>query len=432
MLSMTDIAGLAQKDRVHGDVYRDPEIFARELDILFSRHWIFIGHEGEIPNNGDYRQRHIGRQPVIFLRDDKGVVRVLMNRCTHRANAVCHHERGNAKAFTCSYHGWRFRLDGELAVVPYSDRYDQDFDKKSLGLRQVAKVESRRGFVFATLNPDDVPLDEHLGPLVLAELDDIADLSPMGELMVNAGVHKVGFAGNWKLMIENVVDGYHAGPVHRSHFENVLARTGQNPATLTTSASPARIRHLGNGHCTWDSSSILAGGTRSFPGNRPGEEAAKAYHDALIERYGKERAEYLLAKSGTHLYIFPNFSYVGAHFRLIQPMTPTETRVHLFPILLKGAPQEINTRRLRNHEAFYGPAGGGQSDDIEMFERNQIGLAAEVDPWSLLSRGIHLETQHEDGSVSGQITDELSNRAFFARWRELMTESSEGGKACVS
>lgn len=429
MLNTTDIAGLVQEKRVHGDVYRDPEIFERELDVLYSRHWIFIGHEGEIPNNGDFRQRQIGRQPVIFLRDDKGVVRVLMNRCTHRANAVCHLERGNARAFTCAYHGWRFRLDGELAVVPYPDRYDKDFDKKDHGMRQAARVESRRGFVFATLNPDDVTLNEHLGPLVLAELDDIADLSPVGELMVNAGVHKVRFSGNWKLMIENAIDGYHAGPVHRSHAEIVIARTGKNPALLTTSSSPARICHLGNGHCSWDSSAIQAGGSRTFPGNRPDAAAEKAYHDALIERHGKERAEYLLKKSGSHLFIFPNFSYVGSHFRLFQPVSASETRVDLFPIMLKGVPQEINTRRLRAHEVFYGPAGGGQSDDIEIFERNQIGLGAQVHPWSLVTRGIHLETKHEDGSVSGQITDELSNRAFFARWRDLMTEPGDGGKA---
>jgi len=421
-----DIPSLVLEDRVHGDIYRDPEIFQRELDVLFSRHWIFIGHEGEIPNKGDYRQRTIGQQPAIFLRDQDGVVRLLMNRCTHRANAVCHLERGNASGFTCPYHGWRFRLNGELAAVPYPDRFDAGFDKSTLGLRSVAKVESRRGFVFATLNPDDVPLDEHLGPLVLSELDDIADLSPVGELMADAGVHRLRFKANWKLMAENAVDGYHANAVHRSYFENVLARTGANPAVLTTSSSPARIRDLGNGHCSWDSRAIIAGGTRNFPGNRPGEEAARAYRDALVARHGQQRTDELLDKSGSHLYIFPNFVYVGAHYRLLQPVSPTETRVELFPLLLKGAPQEINTRRLRVHEAFYGPAGGGQSDDIEIFERNQIGLAARVDPWLRLGRGQHLEVRHDDGSVSGQITDELSNRALFRRWKELMTAGTPG------
>jgi phenylpropionate dioxygenase-like ring-hydroxylating dioxygenase large terminal subunit len=419
-----DFGNLVLRDRVHGDAYCDPQVFEREIDGIFSRHWIFVGHEGEIPNKGDFRQRQIGRQPVIFLRDQQGQVRVLMNRCTHRANAVCHLERGNAAGFTCPYHGWRFRLDGELASVPYPDRYDADFDKSRLGLRH-ARVESRRGFVFATLNPDDVPLDVHLGALVLAELDDIADLSPVGELLINAGVHRVRFVANWKLMVENAIDGYHANPVHRSHFENVRARTGFDPAALTTSSSPARIRDLGHGHCAWDSSSIIAKGTRNFPGNRPTETAFNTYRNALIERHGEARADHLLTKSGSHLYIFPNFVYVGAHYRLMQPMSVNQTWVQLFPIMLKGVPQEINTRRLRTHEVFYGPAGFGQSDDIEIFERNQIGLSAALDPWSLIARGIHLETRHEDGSISGQITDELSNRAVWGRWRELMTSEED-------
>jgi hypothetical protein len=106
-------------------------------------------------------------------------------------------------------------------------------------------------------------------------------------------------------------------------------------------------------------------------------------------------------------------------------MSVNQTWVQLFPIMLKGVPQEINTRRLRTHEVFYGPAGFGQADDIEIFERNQIGLSAALDPWSLIARGIHLETRHEDGSISGQITDELSNRAVWGRWRELMTSEED-------
>src|SRR4051794_22806353 len=209
MASAADISGLVEPERVHGRVYLDDEIFEAELDRIFERHWVFIGHAGEIPEPGDYRQRWIGRQPVIFVRDQQGEVRVLMNRCMHRANAVCHQERGNAKGFTCPYHGWRYRLDGALAAVPYADRYPEQFDRRELGLRK-ARSEGHRGFIFATLNPDDVPLAVHLGTHVMAELDDIADLSPEAELLATAGAHRLRYAGNWKLQVENVIDGYHA------------------------------------------------------------------------------------------------------------------------------------------------------------------------------------------------------------------------------
>lgn len=406
-------------DRVHTRLYLDKEIFEAEIERIFHKHWLFIGHASEIPNPGDFRLRTMGTQPVIFVRGQDGRVRVLMNRCTHRANAVCHLERGNLPGFTCPYHGWRFRLDGELAVVPYSDRYDSSFDKSKLGLTPVPNMGEHRGFVFASLNPDVCSLDEHFGPMVRQELDDIADLSPTGELDVSAGYHHLRFKANWKLAIENVIDGYHANFAHRAYFESVKRRTGNDPAPLGSSSSPATVHTIGNGHATWDSRSIIqATGTyaSAFTG-----EAGRAYLDAMHKAHGKERTEHVLSKMGSHVFIFPNFSYTGSHFRRYHPLAADSTQLTLFPFMLKGAPEAINVGRLRGHEKFYGPCAlGGQSDDIEVFERNQLGLNAELAPWSLLSRGIHLEKQMPDGSISNQITDELSNRAFFARYKEVM------------
>jgi phenylpropionate dioxygenase-like ring-hydroxylating dioxygenase large terminal subunit len=420
MTATLRIEELVENNRVHSAVYTDQALFAEEIERIYHRRWIFIGHAGEIPNPGDFCQRKIGLKPVIFVHGQDGAVRVLMNRCTHRGNAICHLERGNAKAFTCAYHGWRFRTDGDLAAVPYTDRYDDNFDKTTLGLRSPAKVASRRGFVFASLNPDDVSLEDYLGPHVLAELDDIADLSPEGELDLTAGAHRLRFAGNWKLQVENAIDGYHANFTHRSHFDRVHAHTGVDPSPLGSSSSPARIRDLGNGHCAWDSRSLNKSGTRSIPGMQATDDVINAFANALERRYGKERGEHLLDKNGSHLFIFPNFVFVGAHIRLINPVSVDETEVQLFPVLIKGAPPEFNTRRLRAHEMFYGPAGGGQADDLEVFERNQIGLGADVDPWSLLSRGEHLEEPEGNGVVASQITDELSNRAVWRRWKDDM------------
>jgi len=92
-----DYDALVKDDRVHGRVYTDPAIFEEEMDKIFSRGWVYVGHAGEIPNPGDFRLRSIGRQSVIMVRADDGQVQLLMNRCMHRANAVCQVERGNAK-----------------------------------------------------------------------------------------------------------------------------------------------------------------------------------------------------------------------------------------------------------------------------------------------------------------------------------------------
>jgi phenylpropionate dioxygenase-like ring-hydroxylating dioxygenase large terminal subunit len=419
-MSARSIRELVRPDRVHSDLYTDQQIFDQEIERIYHQGWVFIGHVGEIPNPGDFRQRQIGFKPVIFVRDDKG------DRCSHRGNAICHLERGNARAFQCAYHGWRFKLDGQLAVVPFRDRYDDTFDPLQLNLRRPAQVGQHRGFVFATLNPDAGSFEDYLGPLAMRELDDIADLSPEGELLVTAGTHNQTYAGNWKLQFENAIDGYHANITHRTHFDTVRFRTGFDPSPLTSSTAPAKVYSLGNGHSAWDSSSINKVGSRNFPGQTPDADAWAEYYDKMVKAHGQERTDYLLSKQGSHVVIFPNFSYTGSHFRLFQPIGPGRTNLILFPFLLKGAPDDVNRRRLRVHEVFYGPAGGGQSDDLEIFERNQIGLKADVNPWSLLLRGLHLEEREPDGAISNQITDELSNRAMWSRWAELMDEENEG------
>jgi phenylpropionate dioxygenase-like ring-hydroxylating dioxygenase large terminal subunit len=416
---MTEIAALVLPDRVHGSVYAAQDIFDREMEMIFGNGWVYIGCDGEIPKAGDFRQRSIGCQPVLFVRGDDGVARVFMNRCTHRGSMLCQIERGNARAFTCPYHGWRFRTDGTLSAVPYSDRYGPDFNRVDYHLRPASRVAGYRGFVFASLAQSGISLEEHLGPLAMAEMDDVVDMAPDGILDVRAGVHKAGYAGNWKFLLENSMDGYHANFTHRSYFDVVEHRTGTDVKIHATSASPARIRDLGNGHSSWDVSAIALTSAQATQ-----DDDAAAYRQAMIERHGRERALYLIAKKSVHLEVFPNLVFIGTHIRLIEPVRPDQTLVSLFPTLLQGAPKSVNTRRLRTHESFYGPAGGGAPDDLEIFARNQIGLGAGLDPWVLLARGLTLETRDAEGVMTGQMTDEIPQRAMWRQWRKVMSAAA--------
>src|SRR5216683_995135 len=108
--------------------------------------------------------------------------------------------------------------------------------------------------------------------------------------------------------------------------------------------------------------------------------------------------------------------------RVIRPIKTDDTEVFLYPTFLKGAPHELNVARLRGHEAFYGPAGGGATDDLEMFERNQIGLSARVDPWLILSRGRRQEYEDVDRTIVGQITDEVTQRGIWRQWKKVMSQ----------
>jgi phenylpropionate dioxygenase-like ring-hydroxylating dioxygenase large terminal subunit len=418
-----DYDALVKDDRVHGSVYTDPAIFEEELDKIFSRGWVYVGHASEIPNPGDFRVTDIGRQSVIMVRDDEGEVRLLMNRCTHRANAVCQVERGNAKIFRCAYHGWTYRNNGELASVTYQDRYGASFRKEDQGLRRVPRVGIYRGFVFGSLSPVGNTLDQHLGAAVKEQLDLFIDLSPEGELDVTAGVHKYGYHANWKFQIENGMDGYHANFVHQSFFENVRRRTGVNLTDLGNSQSPAQTRDLGNGHVMIDFRPYNEARRGRMSAIMVTSESGQAYRNALIARYGEKRTNELLTARGTHLLVFPNLILIGVQIRVIRPVRVDETEVFLYPAFLKGVPHQLNLARLRGHEAFYGPAGGGATDDLEMFERNQIGLSARVDPWLLLSRGIERQYQNADGAIIGQMTDEVTQRGIWRHWKKVMLQA---------
>ncbi|HUY19101.1 MAG TPA: Rieske 2Fe-2S domain-containing protein, partial [Candidatus Binataceae bacterium] len=96
-----DYDTLVKPDRINSRVYTDPQVFDEELDRIFHRGWVYVGHRGEVPNAGDFRQKRIGMQPVIMVRDGAGQVHLLLNRCRHRGAMVCNEERGNARAFRC-------------------------------------------------------------------------------------------------------------------------------------------------------------------------------------------------------------------------------------------------------------------------------------------------------------------------------------------
>src|SRR5580765_1098808 len=128
-----DYTALVRDDRIHASLYTDPRIFEDEMERIFYRGWIFVGHDSEVPRPGDFVTRSIGTQPVIMVRGGDGGVGVLVNRCVHRGTMVCNAARGHARTFACPYHGWTYDLSGELIGVPYPGGYSS-LDKSTRGL----------------------------------------------------------------------------------------------------------------------------------------------------------------------------------------------------------------------------------------------------------------------------------------------------------
>src|SRR5215510_13335412 len=132
-----------ERGEVDRRVYSDPEIFELEMERIFGRAWLFLAHESQIPERGDFVEAVMGRDNVLVVRQKDGSIRAMLNSCAHRGNAVCRAEEGNARSFLCTYHGWSYGIDGSLKGVPgFKDFYDGELVKAEHGLPQIAQVDS--------------------------------------------------------------------------------------------------------------------------------------------------------------------------------------------------------------------------------------------------------------------------------------------------
>jgi fatty-acyl-CoA synthase len=413
-----DYEQLILDDRVHGRVYYDADIFREEIERIWHREWVYVAHESEVPEAGDYVTRQIGSQPVIVSRDEDGQIHLLLNRCVHRGNTVCQSDRGNSHAFRCAYHGWTYNNLGELVGLPYAGGYDASFRKSEYGLVRVPRVGSHRGLIFASLSSRGLSLDEHLGPAKRL-IDQFVNLSPEGEIDVRAGVLKHRYRGNWKMALENSVDGYHPNILH--HAAMVMMMRGKvDMEKVFGEKSEALARDLGHGVEQLDLNPVhTKNGGRVVP---PGwsKQAFDEYRTAMGQHYGEERADRIMAEGPPHFCIFPNLIFILNQFRVIQPVSVAETTIHYYPTLLKGAPDEINQRRLSETYLIHGPAGRVAPDDLEAYERNQYGFEARMNEWLVLRRGLHREVR-DNGMIAGQETDETTQRGIWRHYREVMS-----------
>jgi phenylpropionate dioxygenase-like ring-hydroxylating dioxygenase large terminal subunit len=420
------LQSLVQEGRVHSRAYTDQAIFDLEIDRIFHRSWVYIGHESEVLKPGDYQARPMGRTPVILVRGKDQQVRVLVNRCRHRGAQVVENESGNTKMFRCWYHGWTYELSGALAQVTERAGYCPNFNMDSMGLVEVPRVASHRGFVFASIAPEGESLTDFLGGAA-AQFDMLVDASPTGEIFLDAGANKTEYLGNWKLV---GMDGYHPNFVHASVVAG-WARNAESGIGAMHREDPfsdealTRTRDYGHGHAMLD---FRAQRLKSY--DKHAQFLSKVpggaqYIEDMHKSYGPERAQLLISLSGDpHLGVFPNLQLIGNQVRIITPIAPGVTQVTMSLVRLGGVSDEINTMRVRQHESFYGPAGSGSPDDAEIFERVQRGMAAEINPWIEISRGMHREFVDSDGSVVGLITDEVPQRGQMKYWLQLMTKTS--------
>ncbi|MEE2060412.1 aromatic ring-hydroxylating oxygenase subunit alpha [Rhodococcus artemisiae] len=415
----------AAGSRVRKTAYLDPDLYAAELTRIFEKTWLYVGHGSEIPNAGDYKTTTIVGRPVIVSRDRTGEVHVLQNRCRHRGASVCQAPTGNARFFRCEYHGWTYKNSGELVGVTFPDGYT-DIDKPSLGLLSVPRVEVYRDFIFASLNPDAMPLLDHLAG-AKEFIDLFVDAGRGKPLEADHGTHQLEYPGNWKLQLENGCDGYHPNFAHRSFFRVVGSRTGEDSSgSYLGGESKAAARSLGNGHTILDQRNSV--GDHYTKRSLLAPDAEEIVEE-LKREVPEDELDDLLGDSvhlGFNLTVFPNLQLIGIHIREIVPVSPTQTVVKYTPMTIDGVPDGINQLRLRSHELFYSAAGFGVPDDSEMFRRVANGFGTDAE-WLLMSRGLEREVTDEQHPYA-HVTDELPQRAEWLHWAGLM----RAGEVAVS
>jgi p-cumate 2,3-dioxygenase alpha subunit len=405
--------------RVNRQAYRSDQVFQREREVVWGRGWLYLGHETEIPEPGDFKVRSLAGKPLIFTRDAEGEIHVFLNSCPHRGTVLCRESEGTTKHFQCFYHAWTFRTNGEVSSIPDQAAYhaDEKF-RASMSLRPVARLGIHEGYVFISFNADVPPLREHLGEA--ADYMTMIEQQHVGGMRTLPGAQLYSVLGNWKLAVENAMDGYHFSPTHNT-FVGYLRESG-----FAVTDDDQYAYNLGNGH------SLLVltghGGRISMIWEpRFGEDErvrTDAHRAEMFERLGERRAHYVADESHI-LFVWPNlllFDIEGLSIRQLEPVAPGVTDVRAWQLVPRNEEPAARALRMKTVVSFVGPGGLATPDDIEAYEAVQRGIeatAGEARPeldFSDMSRGMVDEVK----KVQGRSIDEGAMRGFWRAWAETV------------
>jgi phenylpropionate dioxygenase-like ring-hydroxylating dioxygenase large terminal subunit len=415
-----DYDELINPSQIDGSLYTSDAVFAEELEKIWYKTWVYVGHSSEIPKGGDYVARKIGLQPVLMVRDRKGGINVVSNRCAHRGTQICNTLSGNARALVCPYHGWAYDLTGKLIGASHGAEYSPEF-LAAKGLARAPRMGEYRGFVFASLAAEGPSLDEHLGH-GKKFIDRLVEMSPEGEIELSAGWVRHKFEANWKMLYENDTDGYHPEFVHTSFMQAVSTQVNDYLGVAQDEDQAPVVRDWGNGHAEldWATGYRRTGNTFEWFG-RVSPSRFPDYVTAMDDAYGPEVARQKLTDGPPHAIIFPNLFLAQLSVVMFEPVSPSSSVQWHCPLFLKGAP-ELNGRMIRQTEGAIGPSSFLVADDQIIAERNQAGLNARDPQWLDLSRGLGREENEpgHDGVLVGEMVSELTNRAFWDMYRNLM------------
>ncbi len=407
-------------------IFHEQSIYDQEQEHIFGRCWLFLAHESQIPEPGDYFRTFMGEDEVLVVRQKDQSVKAFLNTCTHRGNRICKADQGNARRFVCNYHGWSFGPDGELIGVPLEeDAYHNQLDKSKFGLTQVAQVASYKGMIFGTFDVNAPPLEDYLGDMKWY-LDVWLDAMPEGTELIGT-TQKVEYPVNWKLPVENVCgDGYHLGWAH---------------AGVMTVASSMKIESLSVGNTDIDSSTAMSvtgmnghsvlstldgyAGYAFYPDPQMAVDYLDANRETVISRLGELRGKQFWG-SQINFTVFPNVQMLPGlnWFRVYHPKGPGKMEMWTWAMVDKEMPDNLKQMILDNVCRTFGAAGMFDNDDGD----NLIACTSQNRGWQTRRQNIYtnmaMGKEHSRPDMPGIISDgligEQNQRFFYRRWQEMM------------
>ncbi|AFC44557.1 aromatic-ring-hydroxylating dioxygenase subunit alpha [Mycobacterium intracellulare] len=361
-----------RRGMIPAHIYNDKELFALEKERLFGRAWTFVGHESEIPHDGDYVVRRVLDDSFIITRDSAGEVRALFNMCLHRGMQVCRAEMGNASNFRCPYHGWTYRNDGRLTGLPFHrEAYggDEGFAKDQT-LLPAPNFASYNGLLFISLDPNAEPLEDFLGDFRFY-LDYYTKQSAGGVEV--RGPQRWRIKANWKIGAENFAgDMYHTPHTHASIVEIGLFR---EPKAQKRKDGATYWAHRGGG----TTYKLPPGGFEE----RMGYVGYPAEMIGRIKDVWTPQQQRVVGEDGFMISAatcFPNLSFVHnwpkvrdrddevlpfISIRLWQPISENETEVCSWFAVDSAAPPQYKQDSYKAYLMCFGSTGMFEQDDVE-------------------------------------------------------------------
>lgn len=418
MLGFENLIDL-KSDSISSKVYTDPQVYQAELETVFAKSWLLLGHESQIPQPGNFFSSYMGEDPVIMVRQRDGSIAAFLNQCRHRGMKVCRSDIGSTRSFLCPYHGWSYDLAGELRAVPHEEQYGSNFDKKQWSLRRVPRLEVYKGLVLANWDPDALDLVEYLAGSAYY-LDCMVDRLEGGSEVIG-GVHKWTVNCNWKMPAEQAAsDMYHAGTAHVSAVQ-AFAADGYDPKLHSMDQRDGAQYWTPGGH-----------GGGYFFAERPNpaiwlDPLAKKWLSDTFEdakkRIGPDRA----ARVSGHNTVFPNMSWlVGTNtLRVWHPRGPNKTEIWAWVVVDRAAPPEVKDAFRRGALRSFGPSGMLEQDDGENWGEMQKVMQGAQGSKTSLCYGMAPDARIRDiegvNAVHGPVFSDAAARNFYSHWLSMLT-----------